>query len=461
MTSQRPGAATTPPQQSPSPMQYGTSCPLVAIVVILALIVVGMVRVIWTIARLENTGGIIIVKLLIAIVLIIMVGNLSGWIADRCRQPRVVGEMVAGIALGPALVGHFAPELMPHLRLIAQLAIITLVFLVGAKLPLGLLRGSGRRVAALGVGMVAIPLLCGVLLAAGLSARYRPDGVAPVPFLLFIGTSMSVTAFPVLVRILADHDLISSKIGTLGLTAAGLGDILGWCLLAVVIATARGDSVAGVVLTAALTAIFAVMIWTVLRPALRQFLFFSERSAALRSGATAILLLSAISGAFITDWIGIHTIVGAFLVGLAVPRDNPVVDRLTHTIERGATIALPLFFTVIGCTVQIGFLQNSYDILVCALIIAVSMASKMGATALIARWTKLTWRESVGLGVMANCRGLTELVVISIGLSLGIIKQNMFVMFVVMTLVTTIITGPLLGRLTLNRATFRDREEWT
>lgn len=453
---------TTPSQQLPDPTQRVTSShAFSAIVVILALIVVGMIPGIATIGQLGQLGhggGFLIVKFLIAIVLIIAVGSLGGWAAVRCRQPRVIGEMVAGIALGPSLLSQFAPEaqhslfpseLIPHLSLIAQMAIIAFVFLLGADLPLELLRGSGRRVAVLGVGMMVVPLACGILLATGLSGAYRPDGVGLVPFLLFIGTSMSVTAFPVLVRILAEHNLIRSRIGTLGLTAAGLGDAIAWCLLVVVVAAVHGDSAAGVIPAAALLILFAVVVWTVLRPALRQFLTFAEKNAALRASSTVVLLLSAFSGAFITDWIGVHAIFGAFMVGLAVPRENAIIQDFTRTIERGVAVVLPLFFAVVGLNVQIGFLQNPQDFLVCGLLIVVAMTSKMGTTTLIARLTKLTWRESAGLGVMMNCRGLTELVVISTGLSLGIIGQDLFVMFVVMTLVTTIMTGPLLGWLKL------------
>jgi Kef-type K+ transport system membrane component KefB len=465
VTSLSQGATTVSPRQLPDATQHVTSSrAAAAIVVILALIVVGMIPAITRVGQLGQLGhggGFLIIKFLIAIVLVIVVGNLGGWVAVRCHQPRVVGEMVAGIALGPSLFSQLAPEvqhslfpaeLTPHLSLIAQLAIIIFVFLLGADLPLELLRGSGCRVAVLGIGMVAIPLICGILLATSLSGVYRPDGVAPVPFLLFIGTSMSITAFPVLVRILAEHNLIKSRIGTLGLSTASMGDAIAWCLLAVVVTAVHGKSVAGTIPTVALLILFAIAVWTVLRPTLRQFLTFVEKNTALRSSSTAVLLLSAVSGAFITDWIGVHAIFGAFLVGIAVPRENPIVQDLTRTIERGVAVVLPLFFAVVGLNVQIGFLGSSRDLLVCGLMIAVAITSKIGTTTLIARLMKLTWRESTGLGVMMNCRGLTELVVVSMGLSLGIIRQDLFAMFVAMTLVTTIMTGPLLGWLKLDRA---------
>jgi Kef-type K+ transport system membrane component KefB len=261
---------------------------------------------------------------------------------------------------------------------------------------------------------------------------------------------MGVTAFPVLIRILAERGLIRSKIGALGLTAAGIGDVIAWCLLVVVVATAHHASVAVAVPPIALLIVFAVAVWTLLRPALRRFLAFAGEHPAARTCATPVLLLSAVAGAFITDWIGVHAIFGAFLVGLAVPRGNVLVMDLTGAIERGVTAVLPLFFAVVGLNLQLALLGNPQDLLICGLITAVAVVSKIGSTTLIARLTKLNWRESTGLGVMMNCRGLTELVVITTGLSLGIIGHNLFVMFVVMTLVTTIMTGPLLGRLRLD-----------
>jgi Kef-type K+ transport system membrane component KefB len=460
MTGPGEGATVTP--QPPRWMYVARASRVLA--PIAALIAVGMIHFIpkaIQLGKLGDGGGFLVVKFLLAIALIITVGSLGGWAAGRVGQPRVVGEMVAGIALGPSLFGQLAPEaqrwlfssrLIPHLSLIAQLTIVVFVFLLGANLPLGLLRGSGRRVTVLGVGMVAIPTVFGILLAGGiLSGLYRPAGVGLVPFLLFVGVSMGVTAFPVLVRILDEHGLIESKIGTLGLTAAGIGDAIAWCLLVVAVAAIHDGSAAVAIRTVALLIAFAVMVWIVFRPALRRFLVFAEQNAAARASSTPVLLLSAVGGAFITDWIGVHAIFGAFLVGMSVPRENALVQNLTQAIERGVAVVLPLFFAVVGLNVQIGALRNPQDLLACGLVIMTAMASKIGATTLIARLTKLTWRDSTGLGVMMNCRGLTELVVITTGLSLGIIGKNLFVIFVVMTLVTTMMTGPLLGRLKLGR----------
>lgn len=438
---------------------------LAATAMIVTLIVVGMICYIPTAAQLDTVGkqgGDLVVQLLLAVALIIAVGRLGGWLARCLGQPRVMGEMVAGISLGPSLLGMFLPDvqrwlfppaLIPYLDLFAQLIIILFVFLLGAKLPLGLLRGSGRRVTLLGVGMVIVPVICGILLATGLSGAYRPDGMPLFPFLLFVGVALGVTAFPVLARILDEHGLTRSRIGTLGLTAAGIGDAVAWGLLVVAVAAIHDDSSVVALRTAILLIAFVVAVWWFFRPALHQFLTWAGTNTVGRVGAIPVLFLSALSGAFITDQIGVHAIFGAFLTGLAVPRDSFLVKNFTQSLERGVSVALPLFFVVVGLNVQIGLLGSLRDLLVCGLVLVLAVTSKIGTTIWIARSTQLPWRDSVGLGVMMNCRGLTELVVITAGLSLGIIEQDLFVTFVVMTLVTTMMTGPLLGRLGLGKDT--------
>jgi K+:H+ antiporter len=431
-----------------------------AITVIVLLITTGMILGIPMAARLGGLGhgGGGVVTFLIAILLIITVGWVGGWVAVRLRQPQVVGEMVAGILLGPSLLGQVSPaagswlfpvEILPHLGFAAEMAIVTFMFMFGTSLPLQHLRGSGLRVSVLGIGMVAVPVLLGMLLAGFLSGEYRPTGVSSVSFLLFVGVSMGVTAFPVLVRILAERGLTKTRVGTLGLTAAGIDDAIAWCLLALAVATARDGSPVSAAWTVALLVVFAAVVWAVIRPALRCFLAFAGKHAAARASAGTVLLLSAWSGAFITDWIGVHAIFGAFLIGLAMPRENLQVKNLTRATERGVAVVLPLFFAVVGLSVQLGLLSHVRDLMVCGLVILVAVTGKIGATTVIARLTRLRWRESVALGVMVNCRGLTGLVVLTTGLSFGIIGPDLFVMFVIMALVTTLMTGPLLGRLRL------------
>jgi Kef-type K+ transport system membrane component KefB len=398
-------------------------------------------------------------RILLAVVVIVAASRAGGRVAEALRQPRVIGEMAVGFLLGPSLFGALAPEaqrwlfppqVLPHLQDLAQLAVVCFVFLFGADLSLRFLRGSGRHVVAVALGMVVIPVTAGVLFAFWLAGDYRPPGIGLTPFVLFVGVAMGVTAFPVLVRILQETGLARSRVGFVALTAAGLADGLAWCLLAVAVGTASGDGLTGPAGIVTLLLLFAVATWTVVRPALRRFVELAERRKVPGVLVAAALLLFALGGAYVTDQIGVHAIFGAFFVGLALPRHSRRVRRLTRPIERGVRLVLPLFFAAVGLSIGLGFLESADQLAVLGLIVLVAVTGKLGGTALVARLAGMRWRESVGVGVMVNCRGLTELVVLTTGLSLGIIGNDLFVMFVLMTLLTTAATGPLLGLLHLD-----------
>jgi Kef-type K+ transport system membrane component KefB len=291
----------------------------------------------------------------------------------------------------------------------------------------------------------------GVAFAFWLALDYRPAAVGITPFVIFVGVAMGVTAFPVLVRILQETGLAESRVGFVALTAAGLADAVAWCLLAVAVGSANGDSLAGPAGTVALLLVFAVVTWTLLRPALRGFVDLAVRRGLPGAVVAAALLLFAIGGADITDRIGVHAIFGAFLVGLALPRHSTPVHRLMRPIERGVRLVLPLFFAVVGLSIGLAFLESVNQLAVLGLVVLVAVAGKLIGTAAVARLAGMRWRDSIGIGVMVNCRGLTELVVLTTGLSLGIIGHDLFVLFVLMTLLTTAATGPLLRHLRLDR----------
>jgi Kef-type K+ transport system membrane component KefB len=430
----------------------------------LAVVVLAVAGVVHLVTALDDFAGLgdgdlaLTGRVLLAVVVIVVAGRAGGRIAGALGQPRVIGEMAVGFLLGPSLLGAaapaaqewlFPPEVMPHLKVLAQLAVVGFVFLFGTELSLRFLRGSGRHVVAVSVGMTVIPVAAGMLLALGLAGTYRPAGVGLAPFVLFIGVATGVTAFPVLVRILQDTGLAGSRIGFVALTASGLADGVAWCLLAVAVGTAGGDGLAGPAGTVAMLVAFAVATWTLLRPALRRFVTVAETRRLSAPLMALALVLFALGGAYATDEIGVHAIFGAFLVGLALPRDNATVRRLARVVERGVRVVLPLFFAVVGLTVDLGFLTDPADLAVLGLVILVAVGSKLGGTAVVARLAGMPRRESVGIGVMVNCRGLTELVVLTTGLSLGIVGDDLFVMFVLMTLLTTAATGPLLAWLGL------------
>jgi len=417
------------------------------------------------IRKLTSGGGVLFWRLLLAIAVIVIAGWIAGRLVERIGQPRVIGEIFMGILLGPTLFGElapkvqrgiFMPELMPYLSGIASVGVAIFMLLVGFEVSFGRLRAAGPAVGMVGVSMIAIPVACGVLVALLLADRYRPQAAPWSAFLLFIGVAMGVTAFPVLARILRERGLMESRLGTLGLISAGVGDLLAWCLLAVTIALARGTSQAGVVRTIALIAAFTCVAVLVLRPLLHRFFAIVETRRGGRLAAIGVVLLLGISFAWFTDAAGVHAIFGAFMAGAILPRDKVVVRHVIRFATAGVLLALPLFFATVGFRIDLNVSSGITDLLVCLLVIVVAVVSKLAATALAARAARFGWRDTFGLGVMMNCRGLTELIVLSTGLTLGVIGQNLFAIFVVMTLVTTAMTAPLLGALRLDSAVSED-----
>lgn len=410
-------------------------------------------------------GGGLLWRLLLAVAVVIMVGWVAGYVAERVGQPRVIGEIFVGILLGPTLFGQlapgsqqfvFAPELMPYLSGIASFGVALFMVIIGAEVSFSQLRDGRRTVGLVAVSMFAVPVLCGVVVALFLAVSYRPAATNPLAFVLFIGVAMGVTAFPVLARILRDRGLVGTRLGVLGLLSAGVGDLLAWCLLAVTIAVARGSSPVGVLATVGAVVVFVAGA-LLLRPRLRTVFeqIEARRSRDRRPAAIGLIGILALSFAWFTDYIGVHAIFGAFLAGAILPRGIPVVGSAIRFATVLVLAAMPLFFATVGFRINLVVSVSAADLLVCGLVILVAAASKIGATTLGARVGRLGWRDSLALGVMMNCRGLTELVVLSTGLTLGIIGADLFAIFVVMTLVTTTMTAPLLGALRLNRTPVR------
>jgi Kef-type K+ transport system membrane component KefB len=408
-----------------------------------------------------GAGG-LLWRLLLAVAVIIMAGWLAGQAAERMGQPRVIGEIFVGILLGPTLFGQlapgaqefvFAPELMPYLSGIASFGVALFMLIVGAEVVFTQLSDGRRAVGLVAASMFAVPVLCGVVVALFLAGPYRPADINPVAFALFVGVAMGVTAFPVLARILRDRGLVGTRLGVLGLLSAGVGDLLAWCLLAVTIAVARGSSPVGVLATVGVVMVFVAGA-LLLRPRLRTLFEWIESRRGRDSLPTAILVIGVlgVSFAWFTDHVGVHAIFGAFLAGAVLPRGIPVVDSVIRFATLLVMAAMPLFFATVGFRINLVVSVSTADLLVCGLVIVVATVSKIGATTLAGRAGRIGWRDSLALGVMMNCRGLTELVVLSTGLTLGIIGADLFAIFVVMTLVTTTMTAPLLGALRLNRA---------
>jgi Kef-type K+ transport system membrane component KefB len=400
-------------------------------------------------------------RVLVAVAVVVAVAALGGAIARRLGQPAVVGELVGGVALGPSALGAADPSFqhwlfptaaMPSLNVLAQLGVILFMFLIGAELAPGALRRSGGRAVVIGHAAMAPALLCGVVVALSLRGHYPSAQSGTMPFLLFIGLCFAITAFPVLARVLDEEKLIRTRIGTTGIAAAGIGDITAWCLLALVVAAVRQSSLGSAGAALGLVAAFAVAMVTLVRPAVARLVAWAEKAgpdagSARKVTVSAGLVCLVLACGLATNAMGVHAIFGAFLAGVVMPRDNKLIKELITQIEGVVLwVMLPLFFMTVGLQTNLRSLTGG-SWLVCLAVIAIAVVAKVGGTSGAATAVGERPRTALALGAMMNCRGLTELIVLQLGLQLGVLSPSLFSIFVVMTLVTTAMTGPLLRRL--------------
>lgn len=391
-------------------------------------------------------------QLLLAIAVVVAACKLAGWLMRRIGQPPVIGEIAAGILLGPSVLGAVWPQgaaalipaaILPQLNVLAQVGVVLFVFLTGLELKTSMLRGRGQLAVVVSHVSIALPFVLGVGLAVVAYVRFAPRGVGFLAFALFMGVSMSVTALPVLVRILKDTGMFRTEAGVVALTCAVVDDVTAWCLLALVVALVTASSLTGVLLTIALAAVFTAALLGVVRPLLTRVINRVADSTARR--AAPLALVGVLLCAMATEWIGVHAMFGAFVFGLVFPRGN-AVETWLHENTGGLTTALmlPLFFAFSGLRTDIGLLTADAGLwLWCGGILAVAVLGKFGGAALAARTVGESWHRSLQIGSLMNCRGLTELVVLNIGLDLGVLSPTMFTMLVLMALVSTAMTAPL------------------
>ncbi|MGW4070524.1 cation:proton antiporter [Nocardia grenadensis] len=393
----------------------------------------------------------ILLRLLVALVLIIVVARSAGWLAERVGQPAVVGEICAGILLGPTLFGGeltrllFPAEVRPSLSVLADAGVVIFMFLVGSELNEKLLRGQGRAVARVAVGSMAVPFALGAALALYLIDKH-PSGDR-LAFALFLGTAMSVTAFPVLARILTDRGLMETRIGALALACAAVGDVLAWTLLAVVVGLAGGPGALWHVL---FVVPFAALLVFVMRPALTRL---GDRWTGGRStvtwrrgaGVLAVVAAGLALSAGATEWMGLHLIFGAFLFGVAMPRRNwdSAYEWALPWARRVSSLLLPVFFAVAGLAVDLSEIGGS-GLGELALVLLVAICGKGLGAYVGARTSGIQVRPSVTLATLLNTRGLTELIALTVGLELGLLDTTLYSLMVVMALVTTAMTGVLM-----------------
>lgn len=391
------------------------------------------------------------------VALVLLVGALLIRLARRGRQPAVIGEILAGIALGPSVLGllpghldqrFFPLAARPFLSAIAQLGLLLFMFTIGWELDPTRLGRAKRAVATVSLGSMALPFLLALSISVYCYNGQVADGhkVGFWEFALYLGVCLSITAFPVLARILMDGRLIGTPVGSLAMASAAMGDVLAWCLLAAVVAVVTASGSAGIAAVLAWSAVYILGMALIVRPVLRIALRRMDgQSLACLSGIVAAgILLSS----YCTAQIGIHPIFGAFAFGLIMPRE-PARQLEEHMVRpfRGASgLLLPVYFIVTGLSVDIAGLRGR-DYVELLLVIAVACVGKIVGASLPAHWGGSEWRDSLAVGVLMNTRGLTELIVLNLGLTLGVLDAHLFTVLVLMALITTTMTGPLLPRL--------------
>jgi Kef-type K+ transport system membrane component KefB len=399
----------------------------------------------------------LILTLLWQIALILAISRIMGALFARLGQPQVVGEMIAGIALGPSLFGLLAPhawaavfpaDTIVYLNLLSQLGVILFLFLIGLELDPKLLANRGHAAIVISHVSIVAPFLLGSGLTLYLYPRLFNDTHAMrfTAVALFMGAAMSVTAFPVLARILTERNLHRTTVGAISITCAAVDDVTAWCMLAFVVAVSRATGMKPALFTAGLSIAYIVGMFFVVRPLLRGLELYYQRQGRISRDALALILTLVLASAMLTEAIGIHALFGAFLMGAMMPKGSNFIRDLAGKLEDFIVVfLLPIFFAYAGLKTHIGLLNSPELWGITLLIIGVACAGKFGGSTLAARLCGLGWRESSAIGILMNTRGLMELVILNVGRELGVITDAVFAMMVIMALLTTALTTPILS----------------
>jgi K+:H+ antiporter len=393
--------------------------------------------------------------LLLQVIVILIVSRIVSGLFHKIGQPSVIGEMVAGLILGPSLLGMLFPNAMSFLfpassmgtlRSLSQIGVILFMFIVGTEINARHLKERARAAVIISHTSIIVPFFLGVSVSLLIYRSFAPANISFTYFALFMGVAMSVTAFPVLARIIEERGMSNSYLGSTAIACAAVDDVTAWCILATVIAVVKMNGIGPSALTIFLALAFTAFMLYVLKPQLNRRL---GQGVEIGKNGNSILVCSlvlAFIAAYFTQVIGIHALFGAFLAGAVMPDTSTVRSFLRDKLAAFSSVALlPLFFAFTGLRTQISLLNDWQGWLVCAGIIAVAIAGKLGGGMLAARWAGMSWSDSISIGVLMNTRGLMELVVLNIGYDLGILSGRIFAIMVLMALVTTCMTGPLLS----------------
>jgi len=392
--------------------------------------------------------------LLLQVIVIIFVVRIFGLLCKKIRQPSVIGEIVAGVLLGPSFAGLYFPDFskflfpaasLANLQFLSQIGLILFMFVVGMELDLKVLKNKAKDAVVISHASMIFPFALGITLAYFIYAQFAPANVKFLSFSLFIGISMSVTAFPVLARIVQERGMSKTRLGAIAITCAAADDITAWCLLAAVIAVVKAGSVLSALYTILMAAAYVFIMLKLVQPFLKRLGDKYSNKESFSKPVVGIFFITLILSSYATEVIGIHALFGAFLAGVIMPNNVNFRSLFIEKVEDvSVVLLLPLFFVFTGLRTQIGLLNEPHLWWICALIILVAVSGKFLGSALAAKFVGQSWRESLSIGALMNTRGLMELVVLNIGYDLGVLSPRIFAMLVIMALITTFMTGPAL-----------------
>ncbi|CAL1520520.1 cation:proton antiporter [Chitinophaga sp. MM2321] len=391
--------------------------------------------------------------LLLQIIMIMLASRLFGILANKVKQPAVVGEIIAGVLLGPSLLGWITPSfssfLFPadslrNLQFLSQIGLAFFMFIVGMELDISKIRNKAHDAVMISHASIIIPFFLGVSLAYFLFTGFAPASVSFLSFALFMGIAMSITAFPVLARIVQERKLTGTPLGTMAITCAAADDVTAWCILAVVVAIVKAGGVLSAVVTIVLAIVFVMFMLMLVRPWLDKTIN-RQIAKGQQKAAISLVFFVLLVAAWLAEVIGIHALFGAFLAGVIMPQQAGIKQLLTDKLEDvSVLLLLPIFFVYTGLRTQVGLLNQGHLWVVFGMIMTVAVVGKFGGSTLTARLMGQSWKQSVSIGALMNTRGLMELVVLNIGYDLGILSPEIFAMMVLMALTTTLMTGPIL-----------------
>lgn len=393
--------------------------------------------------------------LLLQIITILLVCRIFGWLFVKIGQPTVIGEIVAGIVLGPSVLGHllpglsaflFPPESLGNITLLSQFGLILFMFAIGMELDIEKVRKRLKETILISHTSTIVPFFCGMLTAYFVYESYAHKGTPFLSFALFMGIAMSITAFPVLARIIQEKGLTKTHLGTISLASAANGDITAWCLLAVVIAVAQAGSILSTIYTISFSLLYIAFMFLVVRPFLRMVGHIYHNKEVIDKALVAFMFLLLVISSYFTEILGLHALFGAFIAGVVMPGNIKFRKIMTEKVEDvSLALFLPLFFVSTGLRTEIGLLNTPEHWAMCGIFIFVAIVGKFGGATFSARFVGESWRSSLYIGALMNTRGLMELIILTIGYEMNILPPVIFVMLVLMTLVTTFMTTPLVS----------------